>query len=331
MISHPRRSTVPLSRIRRTMLTGLAVLAATAVASGVVPTGGGGLPQPTAAAAAPRPFAADSPWNRPIPARPALDPLSSRWVRYLSAAGPQSALLEDTGVPVYVADAQTPRHRVTCTRNYGRCPAAPVPIPLGARPASGADGAMVVIDRSTGRHHDFWQLRREGGRWVCSWCDSGPLSGDGRDSQTVGAGVSRLAGVIRAEEIRAGRIDHALVFASAMTAPGVFRYPARKTDGRNVAGVAVPLPAGARIQLDPSIDVERIPGITRAEKIVARALQKYGAYNIDNGGYRMMGFSFEAPRLGTSPYRAAGLAHDYTGMPHIPWHRLRVLRSWDGR
>jgi len=278
-----------------------------------------------------RPFASDSAWNSYIPARPALDPNSARWVGYLSQGQKaQSALLDETGVPIYYADASTPRQRVTCTRSYGRCPTEAVPLPPHVRPASGADGALVVIDLGARRHYDFWQLRWVEGQWVCSWCDSGSLDSDGRDSLTVGAGVSRLAGVVRTEEIRKGRIDHALVFASSVTAPA-FRYPARKSDGANLSGVALPLPAGARIQLDPALDVDRIPGITPAEKTVARALQRFGAYNVDNGGYRSMGFSFETPLDGSDPYRSAGLPYDYAGMPHIPWDRLRVLRQWDGQ
>jgi hypothetical protein len=44
-----------------------------------------------------------------------------------------------------------------------------------------------------------------------------------------------------------------------------------------------------------------------------------------------MAFIFENPIGEQDPYPAAGLRWDYDNMPHIPWHRLRVLQRWDGR
>lgn len=121
------------------------------------------------------------------------------------------------------------------------------------------------------------------------------------------------------------------MFACGIYAP-THRYPATKSDGGNLFNVPVPLPEGARVQLDPAVDVEALPNATPFEKTVAGALQTFGAYNIDNGGYRAMGFSFEVvPPDAPDPYRAAGLVRNYQGMPHIPWDRLRVLRQWDGR
>ena len=286
-----------------------------------------------------RPFTAGSAFNLQIPTAPVLDPASSTWAGQLGAPGnAQSALLDETGVAVYEANAATPRYTVRCTESWGPCPLAaqPVPIPIGARAPTGSDGAMVVIDSSTRKSYEFWQARPTGtGGWEASWGSVNSIDGDGYDasgSSPTGAGISRLAGVVRLQELAAGRINHALVFATGISSPGTFRYPASKTDGGNMFGSATPLPEGARVQLDPSINVDAITNITAAEKAVARALQTYGAYNIDNGGYRAMGFSFETASAGeASPYAGAGLAWDYAGMPHIPWNRLQVLRQWDGR
>lgn len=284
-----------------------------------------------------RPFIGAAAWNLPIPGAPILDQNSSKWAAYLSSGGAaQSVLLRETGVPVFDAYASTPRYNVSCTMDWGPCPLedAPVPIPANARPSTSSDGAMVIVDWSTGKSYEFWQVERSGGVWRTSWGSVNSVRGDGYDASAAsptGAGVSRLAGVVRTYEIEQGNIDHALVFASSISAPGVFRYPAAKTDGSNMHKVAVPLPEGARIQLDPTIDVDALPGITRGEVLVAKALQKYGAYNIDNGGYASMGFNFETPVDEPDPYAAAGLAWDYAGMPHIPWTKLRVLRTWNGQ
>ncbi len=106
--------------------------------------------------------------------------------------------------------------------------------------------------------------------------------------------------------------------ASASPAPA----PAAERPER--ASRCWPAYEGARIQLDPSINVDAIPGITAGEKIVAHALQTYGAYCKDTGGSRLA-FGFEDPLGKSNPYPSLGFAWDYYGMPHVPWNHLRVV------
>jgi hypothetical protein len=277
-----------------------------------------------------RAFAASSAWNTTIPEDPVLDPDSEAMAPALGQGRRGYALLYQNGVPVYEAYQSTPRYHIACTEDWGPCPleAQQIPIPPGAEPNSGSDGAMVVIDRSANRVYDFWRLRTTAGGWASSWGGSTALDGNGSGGAT-GAGVSVLAGLVRTFEIRAGRIDHALSFSSSLSCRGTFRPPAIKTDGTAPVGPCVP--EGARIQLDPSVDVDAIPGITPGEKAVAQALQTYGAFLRDNANVQMA-FSFEKPTGEADPYPvAAGFSWDYYEMPHIPWDRLRVLRQWNGR
>lgn len=278
-------------------------------------------------AAGGRPFADSSAWNTPIPAHPRLAADSRAAVARLSRH--VVANLYAYGTPVYAVTGPAARQNVTCTENWGPCRLTNVPMPAGARPAPGDDGAMVVIDTDRRIVYDFWRARRTGTGWQAAWGTANPLYGAGNeDGGAVGAGFSGLAGLVRRFEIRQGHIDHALHFSSDASCAARFAYPATKTDGTSQAGSCVP--EGARVQLDPSIDVDAIPGITRAEKIVARALQKYGAYDRDSGS-APMAFGFENPAGRMNPYPAAGLPHDYAAFPHIPWNRLRVLASWNGR
>jgi hypothetical protein len=284
------------------------------------------------------PFASDSPWNLPIPDDPVLDGDSEEIVAALARDGGASALLYDFGVPVYEADADTPRVTVTCTQDWGQCPveAEEVPIPAGAQAAPGDDGALVVIDRQAGRVYDFWQAREvDSGQWSVSWGTWADYDGWGNapdeavDGGATGAGINLLAGVVRLREIRDGEIPHALAFASSLSCADEFRYPATKTDGNVDDGTCVP--QGSRLQLDPSIDVRSIPDITPGEIAVAEALQTHGGYVRDVSG-SALAVAFEAPAEGEeNPYpEVAGFPWDYYDMPHIPWDRLRVLRAWDG-
>jgi hypothetical protein len=279
-----------------------------------------------------RPFAARSPWNTPIPANPVLDGRGAAIAGYLGSGRPYTAFanLYRFGIPVYDAGPSNRRRAVRCTKPWGTCGLArqAVPIPAGARPSQGSDAAMIVLDWSGRRAYEFWQARRHGAGWVASWGEVVDLDGDGTGSGATGAGVPTLAGLVRTYEIEHGRIDHALVFSTDNACRAVHRRPATKTDGTSTRPDCIP--QGARVQLDPSIDVDAIPGMTSGERAVARALQVYGAYCRDSGGARMA-FAFQDPAGGPDPYPGAGLSHDYDDMPHIPWSRLRVLRRWDGR
>lgn len=277
-----------------------------------------------------RPFSEVGFWNSPIAADPILDPNSAAMAAYLGAEGRASANLYEFGIPIFYADASTRRYDVRCTKPWGTCglEREPVPVPDGAGPNDGSDGVMVIIDWSTRKAYEFWQARSTADGWVTSWGGIVPIDGPGVPGDAVGAGVSRLAGVVRTYELQAGSIPHALVFSTDNACSSTFREPAAKTDGSSTAADCIP--EGARIQLDPGIDVDAVPGITPAERAVAKALQTYGAYVIDNGGARM-GFSFEMPTRDADPYPAAGLGQDYDPMERIPWNRIRVLRQWDGR
>jgi hypothetical protein len=292
------------------------------------------VPQPQAAPGVPssaRFFAPNSAWNTPVPASPVLDQGGRAMVNHLaSGAHPGIANLYEFGVPIWEADATTKRYAVNCMHSWGTCQLEqePVPVPAAAVPSSGSDAAMVVIDRSTGKAYEFWEARRNSSGWQAGWGGVVSINGSGTPGAAVGSGISRLAGVVRTSEVRQGRIDHALVFSTNNACRSVKRFPASKTDGASSRTDCIP--EGARVQLDPAINVEALPGLTAGERMVARALQTYGAYAIDNGGANMA-FVFETPSGESDPYPAVGFGWDYFGMDRIPWNRLRVLRQWDGR
>lgn len=270
-------------------------------------------------------FHPTSAWNTAIPAGAPLDPNHRAVSTYLAAPGSnQVADLYEFGVPIWTATSSTPKYSINCTMSWGTCTleGQPVPIPSGATPSAGSDGAMVVVDTTAKKVYEFWQARRVGSAWVASWGAVSDLAGQGRPAEATGAGISRLAGVIRMDEIARGSINHALVFSTNNACAAVKRFPATKTDGVSVRSDCIP--EGGRIRLDPSINVNAIPGITAAERIVAKALQTYGAYAIDNGGARMA-FIFESPNGKANPYPGAGFSWDYYAMNKIPWAKIQYL------
>jgi len=281
-----------------------------------------------------RPFRATSPFNVPIGKRVRVDPNSRAMVNVLAGRGYATAQVYADTPPIYHATESTPRHNLNCTEDWGTCDLErmPVPIPRKAVASPGHDRNMVVIDWSTRRAYEFWKY--DNNRSTLAWGAVCSIDGNGTGSASsdpcrygaVGAGVSRLAGVIRTFEIRQGKINHALVGPTGFSCADKYRYPAVKTDGWSTRAGCIP--EGARVQLSRSVKCAALSA-PRWEKVVCRALQKYGWYNIDNGNVGVEGFGiqFENPTRESDPYAAIGLK-DYTQIRHIPLRKLRVLKSW---
>ncbi|MBV9661497.1 MAG: DUF2510 domain-containing protein [Acidimicrobiales bacterium] len=244
------------------------------------------------------------------------------------ASGP-AADIYAFGSPIYTdVTSSTPRYPVTCTMPWGLCELSRqlVPIPSDAVPSSGSDGEMIVLDPATHLAYEFWQFQ-SGSTMSASWGAVMDVRGPGDVSiyggpGGTGSGISQLAAVATIADLQSGKIAHPMKFSSSITCSGVFVAPAVKTDGTHGQPC---LPEGARIQLDPSIDLAAIPGITPFELMVGTALQVYGAFCGDTGG-ASMAFSFQTPEAGTGdPYPSLGAFADYYGMPHIPWSSIRVV------
>jgi len=276
-----------------------------------------------------RPFAASSPWRQEIPPDAEVDPDSAAMIAAVQQKPALNGNLVEYGIPIYRADDDTPTYTVPCTRqDYGICPFAgwPVPIPDGAQPNTGSDGVLVSVAESDGTVFEFWRAAREGDTWTTGFAAVNSLNGSGWGGAATGSGASRLAGVIRVAEIADGEIPHALALQSNNACPA-FRPPALKSDGASTRADCIP--EGARLQLDPQLDLESL-GLSLGELAVGRAMQRYGGYLMDVAN-TPMSVSFERDRdagpgeLGPT-YSDAGFRWDYDAMENIPWDRLRVLK-----
>jgi hypothetical protein len=257
-----------------------------------------------------RPFSDASPWNTPIPSSPTIDPNSVAMIAdwaVSSVYGPHLDVnISGFSVPLYWADASTPKTLVSCDgAGYGfavdknkQNGTAMIPIPVGATPDPESDHHLLVIDRSTNLEWGLWNASNSGGTWTCGMGASMDLLGTGVRPPITNAGADwnfaqgpracgfpLIAGLIRPEEIVAGRIDHALVAAYPHIRSSFFTPPASTAQAANGQGAQRDrgIPCGGRIQLDPSIDVTTL-GLSSAGLVIARALQQYGAYVGDYSG-----------------------------------------------
>ena len=298
----------------------------------VVAVGGGG---------AWRPFGASSPWNTPISAGAPLDADSAGLVaRFASSSsyGPHLDVnIAAFSIPLYWANSSTPESPVIADvggEGWDGSPAAlPMPIPVEAEPDPQSDHHMLVIDRSRGLEWGCWNIVSQSGRWHAGLCATADISGTGVrvPAPLAGArwwlahgaracGFPLVAGLIRVEEIQAGRIDHALVIGYPGIQRGHFTPPASTP---SAAGTTNGVPCGGRFQYDPSIDVSKL-GLSRSGQIIVRALQEYGAYVGDYSG----SLSLYAENSGEAQaYWATGVLNTYELQGKIDLASLRVLQA----
>jgi len=278
-------------------------------------------------------YSGDSVWNQSIPNQPEIDANSNAMVEALVTAartGYDPVLnVNQWSVPVYVADAETPRYTVQITggnRQYGFEAMVDVPIPNGAKPDPEADGHMVIMDLSTGYEYDFWQAKQNAdGSWGASWGNRIALDSNGiypTGSGAKASGFAAMAGLIWPEEFKQGRIDHALFMALPIAASGGFVYPATSSDGWvNVAGA---IPEGAHLQLDPNLDLNQF-NMLPYERIIAEALQTYGAYVGDYSGSVSL-YAINPQSYPENPYPAGWFDNTWSALKGIPWEHMRVLK-----
>ena len=161
--------------------------------------------------------------------------------------------------------------------------------------------------------------------WSASWGNTIRMDGDGvyGDGTSTRASGFGLAGMIWPEELRAGSIDHALVFAYPYTKAGGPVAPATAADGLSTRLDAIPF--GARVQLDPSLNLDAL-GLTAYEKTVAKALQRYGMILGDSGGALSL-YAINAKSYAVDPYAGVLPADDYAYLSKLPVDRFRVLAT----
>ena len=254
----------------------------------------------TPASAAPLPgaprcpvFPRDNPFNQRVDAL-AVAPDSARIV---ASIGLQEDLHPDfgsgtwegrpIGIPFDVVSKRTRRSRVRF-EYAAESDRVGYPIPRGVHieggPGADGDRHALLVDRDACRLYELYALEREGShppRWHAgsgaTWRLNSNRSRPRGWTSADAAGLPILPGLARYDEVRRGRIDHALRFTVARTR-NAFVFPARHF-ASSLSDPALPR-MGERLRLKASVDVARLP---RQARIVAQALKTYGMLVADNG------------------------------------------------
>jgi hypothetical protein len=184
------------------------------------------------------------------------------------------------GIPFDVVGARTPRSRV----RFGYADESDrvrYPIPRHVHIEGGSDRHALLVDRSACRLYELYDLERRDGRWTAgsgaTWrLRSTHLRPKGWTSADA-AGLPILPLLARWDEVRRGRIDHALRVTVERTRRA-YVYPARHY-ASDLADPSLPR-MGERLRLKRSVDISSFP---RQARIVLRALRRYGLIVADNG------------------------------------------------
>lgn len=293
-------------------------------------------------------FSPSSFWNKRVPTNAPLDPNSASIISALDREikGPLGINTTSYSVPIYTVPANQPMIRVRLV-DPRRAPGGPalqlawdaVPLPTDAKPAAGTDRQLVVWQPYTNRLWEFWKLNRTKMGWGAEWGGAmdkvssnlgvyGPEAWPGGHSEWGGSAssLSLAGGLITLEDLKLGRINHALAMAIPNPRAGVYAWPAKRTDGlsRNPRS----LPEGAHLRLNPNLDLASMH-LPRLTFMLAKAAQRYGIIVRDTAG-AVVFFGQDPGPTGTEPYTGA---HGYFEgklprelLESFPWSHLQLLK-----
>jgi hypothetical protein len=278
-------------------------------------------------------------WNAPSAGVAPVDPNSQTYVNDLvSQVGSFGAWMNSTtyGVATYVVPANQPTVSVQLT-TYGpdlQQQFNAVPIPSGAKPATGTDEELTVWQPSTDKLWEFWKLAQSAsGTWTARWggemdnvsSNPGYFTHTGLTSNwgATATGLPLLGGLITISDLQRGYIDHALALAIPQATQGVFEWPAQRTDGRYVGGVSIP--EGTRFRLDPTVNIASL-NLPPFDRMLAQAAQTYGIVIRDQAG--AVSFVAQDPSTaGSNPYPAAVGGSTGTIIDKFPWGHLQAIQG----
>jgi hypothetical protein len=297
-----------------------------------------------------RAFSNSSPWNTPIPASTQLHPNSAAIINSMAAEASHIRFSTHYTIPLWVVDSpRVPLVRVRSDKIFDDWDPkhtgwTNIGVPLGPEMwgEANSDGRIVIVDPEKKIAWEMSHFHRSAdGTPECTtfnvWDLTGPGYAEPRGERWFargarGSGFPAVAGLLRPEEVEAGEIRHALVFTFTKNRRAergqLFLPPAARSDGK-FFGEQYPI-EGMRLQLDPSCGEEdfRRWGLGFYARVVARALQKYGMYDGDNGGAMAVQVQLLAPEADDNhaawEARLPGLFKD---IAKIPTDRFRVVHT----
>lgn len=243
-------------------------------------------------------YAANSPWNQPLPLNPSLNPTSAAMISgvfqnysgrfYVNPPGNPGSF------PVYFTKPGDPTVTINLTEAFGasNLQGAVVPIPTSAVPAAPSDAHMTVLNQTNGTEYDYYefpqsQAIKQGETIQVGFGNiTNYQTGSGWGGSTTASGAALLAGLVTTDEFLSGTIHHALAMAPGCNNGAGSVYPAT-----SIATYACPvsqgngIPHGSRIWsdlTDAQVDALKFDKISG---MLLKALFHYGGFVTDTNGW----------------------------------------------
>ncbi|HVB05242.1 MAG TPA: hypothetical protein VNF07_03215 [Acidimicrobiales bacterium] len=236
-------------------------------------------------------FPANNVWNTGVSALP-VDAHSAQWLAAMSSAstdlhpdfGPSGDPALPYGIPYTVV---SPGQRLVRLSFQYASESDPGPYPFSATTpieggaSSGGDRHAIMVNPRTCTLYELYDARYSpsgstAGSEAIWHLRSNALRPAGWTSADA-AGLPILPGLLSYEEVRSGRVEHAIRMTAEVTDTS-YLWPARHEAGAR-ADPALP-PMGARFRLAASFPVAHY---SRLARVVLRTMQRYGLIVADNG------------------------------------------------
>lgn len=282
-----------------------------------------------------------------------------RWANWESSPNEGGAF----GEPTYFAHPSDPVFHIECTESWGcidrsnsslNYTDAGVRVPLYVEVEASPDKHISVIDQDIGFEWDFWHVQAlvldPLGHNVIRVGSAGqvPLGSSGTGHGTTASWFANIAGRIRAEEMMAGEIKHALFLTTYCTSDNGwtndagYTFPAFANDlfceavlpdgglyqvngewaPHPGGGISHPddVPMGALFALDRTEAQIDAMNLAPWKKVVLKAMAKYGMY-VGDTGVRQNALELETGMQ----YLACGYSDRW-----LQWMESEVARYPDG-
>jgi len=238
------------------------------------------------------PFPAGSLWNTDISSAP-VDANSAAIINFIGSGigvhpdfGAGQSGGSTMGIPYLVVGAQQPSVTINFTAYGSESDPGPMPAPVTApiegypNPGTG-DRHVLVLDNSNCFLYELYSSSVNGTTWnagsAAVW---DLLSNEKRPygwTSADAAGLPIFPGLVRYDEVAAGKISHALRF-TLQNSRAAFVPPASHWAANSSNANAAPM--GMRMRLKASFSVS---GYSAANQVILNALKKYGMIMADNG------------------------------------------------
>jgi hypothetical protein len=231
-------------------------------------------------------------WNQDISKAP-RHPRSAAIIAYINAQGgdhlhPDFGSPRPYGFPFAVVGPGQPRLPVNYTAYGDESDPGPFPVPAGA-PVEGGNGSdgdrhVLTVDRSTCALYELYRatyVPRPRPHWNAdsgvAWDLNSPALRPAGWTSADAAGLPIFPGLVRYDEVAAGRLEHAIRVTFESTRDAWVK-PAVHCAGDTSNSSAPPM--GLRLRLKAGYGVGRFSGPART---IAEAMKRYGLIVADNG------------------------------------------------